>query len=121
MGGFDSGGPSDQAHHLNSVENTQYDHETNFTSDNQSNMPNNYNYQFQTDLADQEIDFDKLLGDAIISQAEYDEDREDQFEDDDDDGAADKGPKNFGEDSLAFSMSMPKVQQPPEPMPQVKQ
>ena len=57
-------------------------------------------------MADQEIDFDKLLGDAIISQAEYDEDREDQFEDDDDD--ADKTAKNFGEDSLAFSISMPK-------------
>lgn len=119
MGGFDSGGPSDQAHNVDSSRN---EHDTDFTSNQHSVLPDNYNYQFQVDLADQEIDFDKLLGDAIISQAEYDEDREDQFEDDDDDGAADKGPKNFNDaDSLAFSMSMPAVQKPPEPMPQVKQ
>lgn len=48
-----------------------------------------------------------------MAQAEYEEDRDDQFEDDDD-GANDEAavdsnrPKNFAEDSLAFSMSMPK-------------
>ena len=54
----------------------------------------------------QEIDFDKLLGDAVMSQAEYEEDREDQFEDDDDDGGK-LSNKNYDQDSLAFSMSMP--------------
>lgn len=29
------------------------------------------------DQENQEIDFDKLLGDAVMSQAEYEEDRED--------------------------------------------
>ena len=33
MGGFDSGGPSNQAHGVLSNDNTRYDNETNFTSD----------------------------------------------------------------------------------------
>ena len=56
MGGFDSGGPSDQAHNLHSNDNTRMENETNFTSDQSgdqpSNNPGNYNYQFQVDLAD---------------------------------------------------------------------
>lgn len=44
-----------------------------------------------------------------MQEAEYEEDREDEFEDEDDETVADKSAKNFGEDSLAFSMSMPKV------------
>ena len=70
----------------------------------------------------QEIDFDKLLGDAVMSQAEYEEDREDQFEDDDDD-AAGKTNKNFDQDSLAFSMSMPQgvgITKPQEAVPSKK-
>lgn len=50
-------------------------------------------------MDNQEIDFDKLLGDAVMSQAEYEEDREDQFEEDDDDEAG-KSNKSMDQDSL---------------------
>lgn len=113
-GGFGFGMP-DKDYNVNSSDNSRVEKDTDITS---LNLPSNSNYQFPEDeMPDHEIDFDKLLGDAIIAEAEYDEDREDQFEDDDDDGAADKGPKNFAEDSLAFSMSMPNVQKPAEPKP----
>lgn len=47
------------------------ENETNFTSE----QPERY--EEQVDMQDQEIDFDEILGDAIMAQAEYEEDRDD--------------------------------------------
>ena len=46
--------------------------------------PRNDNY-YDDDEENQELDFDMLMGDAIQCEAEFDEDRDDQFDDDDED------------------------------------
>lgn len=76
MGGYPDSDPK-QKYATESGETSRADNETHFTS----NMP----IQTDQDEENQEIDFDKLLGDAVMSQAEYEEDRDDQFEDDDND------------------------------------
>lgn len=50
-----------------------------------SSESENYQYDYNDELNNQEIDFDNLMNDVVMAEAEYEEDREDQFEDDDED------------------------------------